>query len=476
MFLMYDYELVVVGAGSAGLVGAKFGGRLGFKVALVEKRALGGDCTWMGCVPSKALLHVAKVAHAARIGAKYGIQSGDVQVDMKKVRDYVHSVREAVYKFETPEEVSKANVDVFLGDAKFTDPNTLKVTLKDGGEKTITGKKFIIATGASAAPVPVEGLDTVEYQTYETLFENDVLPERLITIGGGPIGSEMSQAYSRLGSKVTIISSRILKNDEPEAGEVMHQVFESEGITVNRCRVMKVEKNGSEIVVHTSEGQIHRGDMLLVAVGRAPSVGTLNLEAAGVEYTKRGIPVNENLLTNQEHIYAAGDIVGGPQFTHYAGLQGSIAARNALLPLASKGVVEYLPWATFTSPEVAHVGMLESQAREIYGDEVVAQRYDMEEGDRSLTEDDTEGFIKVVYRSSKLLGATIVAERAGEMIHEYAIAIDKGWNVTDLTSTIHVYPTYSQIMATFSSKIKVEQLLSGAGPKVIDAVHRLGLI
>lgn len=467
------YDLIVLGGGSAGLVAAKFAGRLGVKVALVEMERIGGDCTWQGCVPSKALLKVAKTAHAARTGEAYGVFSEPPTVDMLKVRDYVQGVIQNVYRHETPEAVREAGVEPFIGKAVFTDPHTVEVTLAAGGTATLRGKKFIIATGATAATPPIPGLDSVPHHTYRTLFDNTTLPKRMVTIGAGPIGMEMSQAYSRLGAEVTIITQRVLQHDEPEVGETMQRVFEREGIAFAFGTVTRVEQAGGEIIVHVGDDQLITADMLLVAVGRVPNVASLAMEQAGVTYTARGVQTDDTLRTTADHIYAAGDIIGGPQFTHYAGFQGYVAARNALLPGASKGVTEILPWATFTEPEAAHVGLTEAQARERHGDEVGVKHFDLVNGDRSQAEHDLDGFIKVVHRNGKLLGATVVANRAGEMINEYTIALSNGWSVGAISNSMHVYPTYGQIVENVSSKMKVEQLLNGVGGKVLEVARKV---
>jgi len=467
------YDLIVLGGGSAGLVAAKFAGRLGVKVALVEMERLGGDCTWQGCVPSKALLKVAKTAHAARSGEAYGVFTEPPTADMEKVRDYVQGVIQDVYSHETPEAVQESGVEPFIGRAVFLDPHTIEVTLETGETVKLTGKKFVITTGATPAKLPIPGLEDVPYHTYKTLFHNTTLPKRMVTIGGGPIGMEMSQAYSRLGAEVTIVTDRILQHDEPEVGETMQRLFEREGIKFEFGMVSQIEKDGDEIIVHVGDDKLITADMLLVAVGRVPNVGSLDMEKAGVKYTKQGVQAADTLRTTADHIYAAGDILGGPQFTHYAGFQGYIAARNALLPGASKGVTEVLPWATFTEPEAAHVGLTEAQARDKYGNEVSVKHFYLKNGDRSQAEHDLDGFIKVVHRNGKMLGATVVANRAGEMINEYTIALSNGWNVGGISNSMHVYPTYGQIVENVSSKMKVEQLLNGVGGQVLKVARKV---
>jgi len=468
-----EYDLVVIGGGSAGLVAAKFAGKMGLKTALVEKDHIGGDCTWAGCVPSKALLHVAKTAYSARSGADYGIMVDNPRVDMTKVHDYVQSTIQGVYRHETPEVVhEEAGVETFIGAARFTDAHTIEVDLEDGGKQTLRGKKFVIATGAKPRIFPIPGLDEVDYHTNLTLFDNDKLPERMVTIGGGPIGMEMSQAYSRLGAQVTVVSPEIMMNDDPLVGETMQALFEKEGIRFVLAQADKVYEEDGHICVEAGGEKIPT-DMLLVATGRTPNVGSLDLDKAGVKWSEKGLEVNDNLQTNVEHIYGAGDVNGGPQFTHYAGMQGSVAARNALLPGASNGKPEVFPWTTFTEPEAAHVGLKESDAQEKYGDDYQVKLFSLSNGDRAQTEDDTEGFIKIIHRNGKLLGATVVSKRAGEMINEYAIAITNGWSVGELSNTIHSYPTYGDMVGSLSSKMKVEQLLSGVSGQVWNVARKV---
>ena len=468
-----EYELIVIGGGSAGLVSAKFAGKMGLKTALVEKEHIGGDCTWAGCVPSKALLHVAKTAHAARTGAAYGVLVDNPRVDMAKVRDYVQGVIQGVYQHETPEVVyEEAGVETFLGGARFLDPHTIEVDLNDGGTQTLTGKRFVIATGAKPRILPIPGIEDVDYHTNLTLFDNDTLPERMVTIGAGPIGMEMSQAYARLGAQVTVVSPEIMMNDDPLVGEKLRELFEREGVQFVVSAVDRVYNEDGHICVDAG-GQTIPADMLLLATGRTPNVASLDLDKAGVKWSKHGIEVDSKLRTTAEHIFAAGDVNGGPQFTHYAGMQGSVAARNALLPGSSNGKPAIFPWTTFTEPEAAHVGLKESDAREKYGSDYKVKFFSLAEGDRSQTEDDKDGFIKLIHRNGKLLGATVVSKRAGEMINEYAIAITNGWGVGDLSNTIHSYPSYGDMVAGLSSKMKVEQLFSGFTGKMWDVARRV---
>lgn len=461
------YDVVVIGGGAAGLTAAAFVGGLEKKVALVERERLGGDCTWTGCVPSKSLLKVAKVAHTIRTASKYGISVEQPQIDMGVVRQHVQNIIQEVYQHETPEAIAKRGIEVILGEAQFLDAHTLQV-----GERQLKAKKIIIASGGRAAIPAIPGLDAVPYKTNANIFDNDELPDHLLIMGAGPIGMEMGQAHARLGAKVTIIGSQVMPRDEPEAVDVLRQVFAREGIDIIEGLVTEVHRADTDIILRLSTGQEVRGDMLLVAVGRTPNIDALDLDKAGIRYNPQGIPVNAHLQTNVPHIYAIGDVTTGPKFTHYAGFQGGIAGRNALLPFGkANGHEAVLPWVTFTDPEVAHVGLTEAEARQQYGDTVKTFMLPMAMGDRSVTEDDVDGFIKIVYRgSSELLGATIVAARAGEMIIEYELVIKKKISLRSLVGVMHPYPTYSDIAQKALSKLLVKELLDSRAGRLFKKV------
>jgi pyruvate/2-oxoglutarate dehydrogenase complex dihydrolipoamide dehydrogenase (E3) component len=460
------YDLIVIGAGSGGLTAARFAARLGVKVALIEKDRVGGDCTWTGCVPSKALLKAAKMAHATRTAADYGICNGGgepPQVNMSRVRDYVKQAIVDIYQHETPEQLRREEMDVIIGAARFLDARTIQVC-----ERTLTAKKFIITTGAHPFVPNVPGLQDVPYLTYLQLFDNDCLPERFIVMGAGPIGAEIAQAYQRLGSQVTLIDIGLLPREEPEVAEVMGKIFAREGIQFVEGLVTAVRQEGAEIVLNV-EQQEFRADMLLVAVGRMAVVDGLDLDKAGVSYSLNGIPVDKYLRTNVKHIYAAGDCVAGNyQFTHLAGWQAFQAARNALLPGNDRGFREVMPWTTFTEPEVAHVGLTEAQAREKFGEAVRVTRWNLDRVDRAVCENDRDGFIKVVHKKNgKLLGVTIVAGRAGEAITEFVLALQRGLKLFDLANFIHVYPTYSMATMQLAAEVTTDQVLSGLSGKVL---------
>jgi pyruvate/2-oxoglutarate dehydrogenase complex dihydrolipoamide dehydrogenase (E3) component len=462
------YNLVIIGAGSAGLIAAGFASRLGTRVALVEKDRIGGDCTWTGCVPSKALLKAASIAHQARTAAQYGIQTGGpITVNMSQVREYIKWAVAEVYQYETPAQLTQEGIDVIIGEARFLDAHTVQV-----GERALSADKFIIATGAQPRIPDIPGLQDVPFFTHKQIFDNDQLPERLVVMGAGPIGIEMAQAYQRLGSQVTLVDKNLLSKDEPEAGTVLREVFVREGMQVVSGLVTRVRQERNEVVASVYE-QEFRGDMLLVAVGRTPIVEGLDLDKAGVTYSRQGIQVNDKLQTSAKHIYAAGDCLGGYQFTHLAGRQGFQAVRNALLPGSGSGFGEWVPWTTFTDPEVAHVGLTEAQANDKYGASVRVARWDMDCTDRAVCENDMDGFIKVVHqKDGTILGATIVARRAGEAISEFVQALKHGLKVNDIASAIHVYPTYSTAVMQLAGGVLLDNLFTGISGKVIKRLSR----
>ena len=462
-----DFDLVIIGAGSGGLTAAGFAAQLGAKVALVEKNRIGGDCTWTGCVPSKALLKAAKVAHEVRSAARFGIVAAAPVTDMAAVRDYVRRAIDEVYRLESPEELRRKGIEVIQGQARFLDASTILVN-----EEAVRSNAFLITTGARPRIPAIAGLSEVPFLTYEQVFDNDRLPGTLVVIGGGPIGMELAQAYQRLGSKVIVIAGRLLPKDEPEVAGLMRRVFEREGIRFVSGRAQSARTDGAGVMV-TTEAEKIRGDALLIASGRMPNVAGLDLEKAGVKYSDAGIPVDEHLRTSVKHIYAAGDVLGGLQFTHLAGWQGFQAARNALLPGNSKGLSQLVPWVTYTDPEVAHVGLTEERARARFGDQVCVRRWEMNRTDRAVCEADTDGFLKVVAKDDgTLLGATVVHARAGETIAELVLAMNHKLKLPDLASAIHPYPTYATAVQQLAADRTVEKLLSGTSGRIVRGLSK----
>lgn len=455
-----DYDLLIIGGGSAGLTAARFARRLDLSVALVEKGRIGGDCTWTGCVPSKTLLRAAKYAQTIKDSERFGISCSQPVIDFKSVMGRVASVVQQVFEGESPDKLQAEGIDVIQAPAHFINRQTVSV---DGRE--INARRYLICTGAKPVMPPIDGLADVDFLTYETVWDLKELPPSLAIIGGGPIGCELAQAFSRLGSSVTLVEAadRIMLQDEPEAAEVIARRLTDEGVDLRvSAAVERVEKTATGIRLHLSGGDQVESDAMLVAVGRRPRVDGLGLDEAGVAHGRGGIEVNKNLRTSQKNIYAAGDCTGGYQFTHYAGYQGFMAVRNAFLPFNKRSVLEGVPWATFTDPEVAHVGLSESQAKERHGVKVQAATWPLEQTDRWLTEGDSPGFLKVVYLANgKLLGVTVVAARAGEMIQEWTLALDQGLKLSHMAESIHIYPTYSMASQQLASKLRIDQRLSG---------------
>jgi pyruvate/2-oxoglutarate dehydrogenase complex dihydrolipoamide dehydrogenase (E3) component len=468
---MAKYDFIVIGGGSAGLTGASFGAQLGAKTALIEKHRIGGDCTWTGCVPSKTLRKVAIVAHQMRTAERFGLTAIEPRINFHAVMDHVRQTIQDIYQEESPERLRTDGIDVFQGSARFLDTHTIDV---DG--QRLSGRNFLIASGAHPFIPTIAGLDLVQYDTYETIWNMDQLPARMIILGGGPIGCEMAQALGRLGSRVTLVEGgdRLLSRDDLRSSQVIEKTFIEEGVALHlNAKVKRVWQDQTGIHVNIGDGEV-AGDALLVAVGRKPNVSGLDLEEAGIKFSSNGIGVDMNLRTNQKHILAAGDCTGGYQFTHYAGWQAAIAARNALLPGHSKGTTDLVPWTTFTDPEVAQVGLTEAQARAKYGDGVMTRDWPMSKVDRARAEVDTAGFLKIIHKKDgTLLGVSIVAARAGEMINEWVIAMDRGLRAGDISSAIHVYPSYSVANMQASAAIRIDQLLNGASGRVIRGLARL---
>jgi len=440
----HDYDLVIVGGGSAGQVAAPAAAALGARVALVDRERLGGECLWTGCVPSKSLIASATAAHQTRHLDALGLDGALEPVTLGAVMDRVQGVIDSIYRMEDAEALRRRGVDVYLGHAAFQSPHRLDV---DG--HSLYAHAFLLCTGSRPATPPIPGLETVDYLTNETIFGLRDLPGHLIVVGGGPVGVEMAQAFRRLGSRVTVIAGErgLLPREDADASALLARVFVQEGIAVERTRLTAVEREGAGIVAHYvgpgGAGQA-RGDRLFVALGRRPNVADLDLERAGVAYdAEKGITVDAYLRTSAPHILACGDVTGPYQFTHAAGFQAAAAVRTALLPLVkSKVRLDPMPWATFTDPEVARVGLTEAEARRAHG-RVLALRHRFAHVDRAEAEGRTTGFVKLIVTPWRgtILGGHIVGPGAGELIQEVTLAMKQGMSVTALAGTIHVYPT-----------------------------------
>ncbi len=472
---MERYDLVVIGGGTAGLVSAAGGASLGARVALVEKDKLGGDCLYRGCVPTKTLVRSAKVAHLVSRSEEFGIRSGGAEVDFPAVMERMRRVISEAGKNDDPERFRKLGVDLYLeNEATFLSPQDISV---DG--RRLHARSAIIATGSYPTAPPVDGLEEVDYLTNVEALQLEKLPHSMVIIGSGPIGCEFAQIFARFGSKVTMISSSPLPlpKEDPEIGDLLKNILVSEGVAFHggfRATQAHVEGDEKILVACGERGEKieARGQEILVAAGRAPTVKNLGLENAGVDLEKKGIKVNERLRTTAENVYAAGDITGKYLFTHVAEYQGRAALRNALFPFESKVDHRVVPWTTFTDPEVARVGLTEQQARERHGD-VRVFRQAFGDVDRALADGETEGFAKIVTgRGGRILGGHIIGQDAGNLIHEIVLAMRKNIPIGVLSTTIHVYPTLSDVNKRAADNYYRERLFTPRNRKALSTFFR----
>lgn len=450
----YDFDLAVIGAGSGGLVGAVGAVKLGLTVALIDGGLIGGDCLNYGCVPSKSLLHAAKVAKTIRGAHRFGINTQEPTIDYDAVKAYVHGVQDTIRAHEDAAWFRRMGMDVFEEFASFVDPHTLKV-----GSRQITARIILIATGSRTAIPPIEGLKGVGFLTNEDIFSMPELPGHLAIIGGGPIGTEMAWAHRQLGCEVTLIQSgpEILSKDDPDMAIVVRESMEADGIKIHRqARVSNVAKTESARTCITFEqhGQSFsfEADELLVCAGRQPNVDRLDLENAGVKYTQKGIEIDGSQRTSVKHIYAVGDVTGGLMFTHSASLQAGTFIKSAIFHLPAKTSFNAFPWVTYTDPELASVGLNETEAKR-RGIPYKLAESDFAHNDRALAESSTAGKIKVLMEPSRLLGmrggrilgVQIVGPHAGELIHEYVVMMQNGIKASKVTGAVHAYPTLAEI-------------------------------
>lgn len=444
------YNLVVIGAGTAGLVTAAGAAGLGAKVALIERSLMGGDCLNVGCVPSKALIRCARAYANARDAGKYGVKvTGEVSIDFSAVMERMRRLRSNIAPHDSVKRFSELGIDVFIGQAKFATNGKIHV-----GDNILSYAKAVIATGARAAELSIPGLDEAGYLTNETVFSLTELPPRLAVIGAGPIGCELAQCFARFGSKVTLIEStgHILPHEDVDAAKRVRTALERDGIQIlSGGKSAKVSRQGDERVISLDcDGNQHevRCDAILVGVGRAPNVEGLNLELANVEYDKRtGVKVDDKLRTTNRHIYAAGDVCSRFKFTHTADAMARIVIQNALFFGRAKVSKLTIPWCTYTDPEIAHVGLYENEARE-QGIEVQTFTINMSDVDRAILDGEEEGLLKVHVKkgTDKIIGATLVASHAGDMISELTLTMTAGLGLSTLSKTIHPYPTQAEVI------------------------------
>ncbi|MCB2184310.1 MAG: FAD-dependent oxidoreductase [Desulfobulbaceae bacterium] len=446
-----DYDVIIIGGGAAGLFAADAAINQRASTCLVEKKKLGGDCTWKGCIPSKALLKSSKNAEELKHHEAYGLHvDGEFHLDYSGVMKHVRAIREEIGKKETSEIYKQKGVEVIHGAPVFTGPGSVAVN-----GRSLTSKRFIICTGTHPVVPPIEGLDAIDYYTNENLFEIDSLPQSLLVLGGGPIGIELSQAFNRLGVEVTVVemSDRILSVEDKEISDFVTSQLKKEGIHVLTGRkAVAFDSDNSSVTATLEDKNGHTGRTsaakLLVAIGRAPNIDGLSLEEAGIDFSKKGITTNDYLQTTNSRVFACGDVAGPYMFTHVAAYQAYICVRNALYRKIAHSKVDYrnIAWANFIEPEIGHLGLTEHQARQDY-DDVHVYRTDYSDLDRACTDVAGDGMLKVITdKKGYILGAHAAGSQASEIIHPLVIAQALRIKFSRLAKPMFIYPTLSEIV------------------------------
>jgi pyruvate/2-oxoglutarate dehydrogenase complex dihydrolipoamide dehydrogenase (E3) component len=476
-----DVDICVIGAGSGGLTVAAGASQLGQKVVLCERGLMGGDCLNYGCVPSKSVIAAARAATAMREAGRFGVGSAEPAVDYAKLREHVRGVIAAIAPNDSVARFTGLGVKVIQASAGFTGPDELRC-----GDFTIKARRFVIATGSSAAVPPIPGLAKahggmgVPFLTNETVFDLAERPRHLIVIGGGPIGCELAQAHRRLGADVTVIEAlpAILSKDDPELADFVRRRLRHDGVRLlEGAKVLRVEGGPGDLAAIVEQGgseQRIAGSHLLVAAGRSANVKDLNLDAAGVKYSPKGIEVDAHLRTSNRRIYAIGDVAGAYQFTHIAGYHAGIVIRHALFRLPAKVDYRAVPWVTYTEPELANVGMTEADANRS-GEALRILRWPFHENDRAQAERDTEGLVKVIAtRNGRVLGAGIVGPHAGELIQLWSLVIAKRLKLSDVAGLILPYPTLSEVNKRAAGSFFTQKLFSPLTRKIVRFLARFG--
>jgi pyruvate/2-oxoglutarate dehydrogenase complex dihydrolipoamide dehydrogenase (E3) component len=474
------YDLVAIGAGTGGLITALLASTLGARAALVERHLMGGDCLNVGCVPSKAVIRAAEVAHEARSASSLGLELPERAPDFAAAMERMRSIRARIAKEDSAERYTREfGVDVYFGNARFTSARTLDV---DG--VALEFRRAVVATGARASAPPIPGLAEAGYLDNESVFTLTERPRRMAVLGAGPIGCELAQAFRRLGSEVTVLeqTEHVLPREDADAARIVQAAFEREGIQlVLGCTLKSVERRGSEKWLHIVDPR--RGDRqlavdaILVSVGRAPNVEDLGLERAGVAYDKTGVKVDDFLRTTQPRIYAVGDVCMSWKFTHAADAAAKIAVQNALFalgPFGRRRVSQLvMPWCTYTDPEIAHVGLYEREARE-KGIEVDTYQVGIERANRAVTDGQEEGLVKIHVRkgTDRIVGATVVARHAGELITQLTLAISRGIGLSAFTQLVYPYPTQGEAIKA-AAGLHARTRLTPASRRVLGLLLRL---
>lgn len=472
-----DFDLVVIGAGSAGITAAMTANGLGKRVALVERSRIGGECTWSGCVPSKALI---RAAHAARESARLAeFVPGSVRPAKTRADGalrYVRSVVERVYEGERPERFEALGIRVFFGRPVFADPKRLRL-----GDRVLSARRFLVATGSRPLVPPIEGLRSVPFLTSETVFAQKRLPKSMIVLGGGPIGLELAAAFNRLGVRVTVVEmmERVLYREEPELADALAASLTSEGVGMAvgyRALAFSRTKKGITLAAADASGARREftADSVLVAVGRGPNVEDLALGAAGVAFDQRGVKVDAYMRTTAPGIYASGDVAGPYLFSHMAEAQSIVAVRNMFLPIKTKVDYTAVPWVTYTDPELARAGLTVEEARKMYGGRVRVYRSSYGEIDRGKTDGVGAGAgVFVCGARGKLLGIHILGPAAGELMQQALLALKLGVRFSRISSVVHAYPGYSDLVKRASRQAYIDELRNNPIVKTAGAIARL---
>lgn len=465
-------DICVIGAGSGGLSVAAGAAQLGRKVVLIEKGEMGGDCLNTGCVPSKSLISAARARHEALDASRFGISVDGVQTRFADVMGHVHGVIDAIAPHDSVERFESLGVTVIKAAARFLDRRTV-----EAGETQITARRFVIATGSRAALPPVPGLDDVSFLTNESVFDLQDLPDHLLVLGGGPIGVELSQAFRRLGSAVTLLEGgRILGRDDPDLVEPVRAQLIADGIDLRENTSVEAAGSFAGGVSLSLKGQgTVQGSHLLVAAGRKPNVEDLGLDAAGVAFTPRGIAVDARLRTSNKKIFAIGDVAGGLQFTHVAGYHAGIVIRNALFRVPAKADHSAVPRVTYSDPELGSVGLSEADARKRHGRKVRIAEWPFAENDRAMAEGDTRGHLKVVIGpKGRILGAGVVGRDAGEILQPWILALSQGLKIGAFTGMIAPYPTRGEVSKRAAGAYYTPTLFSARTRFVVRLLSLLG--
>ena len=435
-------DILVIGAGSGGLSVAAGASQMGADVVLLEGHKMGGDCLNYGCVPSKALIASGKAAYGQRHAEKYGIANAPGDADYAAAKDHVKGVIAQIAPVDSQERFEGLGVNVIREFGRFVSPNQVQA-----GNTVISARRIVIATGSSPLVPAIPGLDKVPFETNETLFDLREKPEHLLIVGGGPIGIEMAQAHIRLGSKVTVIEGdRALGKDDPELAAVVLDHLRDEGVVIQEnAQAAEVRGKAGAIEVVTKDGRSIHGTHLLMAVGRKSNIEKLDLDKAGIATTKTGIETDASLRTTNRRVYAIGDVAGGMQFTHVAGYHAGVIIRSMLFALPSKAKTAHIPWATYTDPELAQVGLTEAQAKEAHGDKLEVVRFHFNHNDRAIAERKDKGFIKVMVVKGRPVGASIVGYQAGELINLWALALANRMKMSEIAAMVAPYPTIGEI-------------------------------